>query len=51
MPCSPGRELFCESEGSVLLVVTGVKSARQLNSSAEYDVVDDDDVDEGGLFV
>ena len=35
----------------MLLVVTGVKSARQLNSSAEYDVVDDDDVDEGGLFV
>ena len=39
-----------ESDVSVLTVVVGVKSAKQLNSSAEYDVVDDEDV-EGGLVV
>lgn len=42
-----------ESDVSVLTVVdvkvVGVKSAKQLNSSAEYDVVDDDV--EGGLVV
>ena len=36
--------MFDESDVSVLTVV-GVKSAKQLNSSAEYDVADDDDVE------
>lgn len=42
--------MFDESDVSVLTVV-GVKSAKQLNSSAEYDVADDDEDVEGGLVV
>lgn len=49
VPFSLDGELLNDSDVSVLTVVV-VKSARQLNSSAEYDVIVDDDDVEGGLL-